>query len=101
MPSPEKRNTAVTINIKFVILLTKNSQERRIKSFQLSQTVGCHQGKDVWSKGEVVPLVQPLVPHVDCSEVLDVVASPWLDVVHGGCHHCVQVLVGDEGFKQL
>ena len=73
---------------------------RRIKRCQQFQVVGCHQGKDVWSKGEVVPLVQPLVPHVDCSEVLDVVASPWLDVVHGGCHHCVQVLIGDEGTKE-
>ena len=74
-------------------------QKRRIKGLQLSQTISCHQGQDVWSKGEVVPLVQPLVPHVYCSEVLDVVASPWLDVVHGGCHHCVQVLAADEGFK--
>ena len=49
----------------------------------MSQRVSCHQGKDVWSKGEVVPLVQPLVPHVDCSEVLDVMASPGLGVVHG------------------
>ena len=64
-------------------------------------TVRVHQWMDDFTKGEVVPLVQPLVPHVDCSEVLDVVASPWLDVVHGGCHHCVQVLISDEGFKQL
>ena len=58
------------------------------------------QGKDVGSKGEVVPLVQPLVPHVDCSEVLYVVASPWLNAVHGGCNHCVQVVIGQEGFKE-
>ena len=63
--------------------------------------VSRHQGNDGFAKGEVVPLVQPLVPHVDCSEVLDVVVSPWLDVVHGGCHHCVQVLILDKDFKQL
>ena len=76
-------------------------KEGRIKSFQLSQSVSSHHWNDVWSKGEVVPLVKPLVPHVDCSEVLDVVANPWLDVVHGGCHHGVQVLIGDQGFKKL
>ena len=36
----------------------------------------------------------------DCSEVLDVVASPWLDVVHGGCHHCAQAVIGQERFKE-
>ena len=75
--------------------------ERRINRSQFGHIVSCHQGENVWPKRVVVPLVQPLVPHVDCSKVLDVFASPWLDVVHSGCHHCVQVLVGDEGLKQL
>ena len=74
---------------------------RRAQYPQMLLTMRCQQGKNGFTKGEVVPLVQPLVPHVDCSKVLDVVASPWLDVVHGGCHHCVQVLFGDEGFKEL
>ena len=65
----------------------------RFEFFKLPHAIRVQQRKDGITKGEVVPLVQPLVPHVDCSEVLDVFASPWLDVVHGGCHHCVQVLI--------
>ena len=71
-----------------------------VDGFQLFQIVSCQQGKDVGSKGEVVPLVQPLIPHVDCSEVLYVVASPWLDVLYGGRHHCVHVVIGQKGLKQ-
>ena len=87
--------TACVLDKAFMVL-----EVRRVQCSQLSQIVRSQQGKDVGSKGEVVPLVQPLVPHVDCSEVLDVVASPWLDVVDGGCHHCVQAVAGQEGFKQ-
>ena len=67
-------------------------QVRRIKICQKSQTLRCQQWKDVGSKGEVVPLVQPLVPHVHRSEVLYVVASPWLNVVEGGCDNSLKII---------
>ena len=82
----------ISVNL-FIYLIWRPSH------FQKLEVVTSHQGKNGFSKGEIVPLVQPLVPHVDCSEVLDVVASPWLDILHGGCHHCVQVFMVDEGFK--
>ena len=34
-------------------------------------SVSFEQGKEDCSQGEVVPSVQPLLPHVDCSEVLN------------------------------
>ena len=57
------------------------------------------QGEDNGSKREIVSLAQLFIPHVDRSEVLNVVASPWLDVVHRGCHHCVQAVMCKEVFK--
>ena len=72
----------------------------RVQHCQLFQIVRGQQEKDVGSKGEVVPLVQPLVPHVDRSEVLYVVASPWLEVLHGGCHHGVQAVIGQQGLEE-
>ena len=39
-------------------------QVRRVKYFQVLQIVRGEEGKDGGTKGEVVPLVQPLVSHV-------------------------------------
>ena len=61
-------------------------QVRRVKSCQLFQICRSQQGKNIGPKGEVVPVVQPLVPHVDGSEVIYVVTSSWLNVVEGGCY---------------
>ena len=87
----KRRHTFILelLNALFVVL-----QVGRVKSFQLFQLFRCHQAKDGGSQREVVPLVQPFVPHVDCREVFYVVASPWLYVVHDGCHHCVQAVFG-------
>ena len=88
----ESSYIVMLINI-FVVL-----QIGRVKFGQLHQIVRCHQAKDGRSKGEIIPLVQPLIPHVDCCEVLYVVV--WLYVVHGGCYHSVQVVVGEQVSKK-
>ena len=72
----------------------------RVKFCKLCQLVRGQHGKNGRSKGEVVPLIQPIEPHVDGSEVLYVVAGPWLDVVEGGCYYGVQVLFAEDGFKE-
>ena len=73
----------------------------RVKCFEPFQIVRGQQGKDDMSKQEVVPFVQPLVPHVDCSEVLYVVSSHWLYVAHGACHNSVQIVIGQEMPEEL
>ena len=88
-----KKSSYVVIEISVVL-----HQIGRIKFGEFQQIVRRHQTNDGRSKGEVVPLVQPLIPHVDCREVQEVVT--WLNVVHGGCHHSVQVVVGQKMFKE-
>ena len=72
-----------------------------VKLSQLCQMFSFQQGKDGRSQGQVVPLVQPLVPHVDCSEVLYVVSSHWLYVAHGACHNSVQGVNGQKMLEEV
>ena len=79
-----------------LVIIYMSLQVGRIKLSQLCQMFSCHQGKDDRSQGQVVPLVQPLVPHVECCEVLYVVSSHWLYVAHGACHNSVQGVIGQK-----